>query len=45
MSSVVDLKVPKRIKRFLPLDQASGAARYFGRLVRRAGRALEQPEK
>ena len=31
---VVDLKVPKRAKRSLPLDQASGAARFFGRMVR-----------
>jgi|SRR5215471_5893376 len=32
--TVVDLKVPKRAKRSLPLDQASGAARFFGRMVR-----------
>jgi hypothetical protein len=32
--TVVDLKVPKRAKRGLPLDQASGAARFFGRMVR-----------
>jgi hypothetical protein len=31
--TVVDLKVPKRAKRSLPLDQASGAARFFGRMV------------
>jgi hypothetical protein len=32
--TVVDLKVPKRAKRGLPLEQASGAARFFGRMVR-----------
>jgi hypothetical protein len=32
--AVVDLKVPKRTKRGLPLDQASGTARFFGRMVR-----------
>jgi hypothetical protein len=32
--AVVDLKVPKRAKRGLPLDQASGAGRFFGRMVR-----------
>ena len=35
--AVVDLKVPKRTKRGLPLDQASGAARFFGR----RGREIE----
>jgi hypothetical protein len=32
--TVVDLKVPKRAKRSLPLDQATGAARFFSRMVR-----------
>ena len=32
--TVVDLKVPKRDKRGLSLEQTSGAARFFGRMVR-----------
>jgi hypothetical protein len=32
--TVVDLKVPKRAKRGLPLEQSSGAARFFGRMFR-----------
>ena len=34
MTAVVDLKVPKRAKRGLPLDHATGTARLFGRMVR-----------
>jgi hypothetical protein len=32
--TVVDLKVPKRVKRSLPLEQATGAARLFDKMVR-----------
>jgi hypothetical protein len=32
--TVVDLKVPKRVKRSLPLEQATGAARFFDKMVR-----------
>jgi hypothetical protein len=34
MTTVVDLKVPKHAKRGLPLDQATGAAKFFNRMVR-----------
>ena len=32
--TVVDLKVPKRVKGSLPLEQATGAARFFDKMVR-----------
>jgi hypothetical protein len=32
--TVVDLKVPKRVKGSLPLEQATGAARLFDKMVR-----------
>ena len=32
--TVVDLKVPKRTKRSLPLDQATDASRFYNRVVR-----------
>ena len=32
--TVIDLKVPKRAKRCLPLEQATDAARFFNRMVR-----------
>jgi hypothetical protein len=32
--TVVDLKVPKRVKGSLPLEQATGTARFFDKMVR-----------
>ena len=32
--TVVDLKVPKRTKRSLPLEQATDTARFYNRMVR-----------
>jgi hypothetical protein len=32
--TIVDLKLPKRAKRGLPLDQATDASRFYNRVVR-----------